>query len=64
MSDSLCTTCSRPANAGYKRIVSGRMVEMCCDPCHGPHLQQISESMRWFCNFHGRKAKKMLRYVA
>lgn len=29
-----CPTCFRPVNMPYRRIVQGRVVERCVDPCH------------------------------
>ena len=51
----ICTTCNKPAHAGYKNIAAN---EQCCDPCHGPYV--VGEAARRFVKFHGRKARKMM----
>lgn len=51
----ICTTCNRPAERGYLHI--GRN-EQCCDPCHGPHLTQISNQASRFIAFHGKRAAR------
>ena len=56
-----CTTCARPAHAGYYNI---RRDEQCCDPCHGPYLTPMSNQSARFAKFHGRKAKRYMRRVA
>lgn len=62
MNTSICTTCNKPANAGYARIRAGVLEEMCCDPCHGPYLVPISGRAARFAAFHGkRKARAYMQ---
>ena len=58
-----CSTCGKPAAQGYKRQRSGSILEMCCDPCHGPFVGH-GETRAWFVRFHGRKARKLMEYRA
>lgn len=46
-----CPTCIRPVDAGYVRLLGGKIQEMCCDKVHGPHLVRPSAAASRFTMF-------------
>lgn len=55
--DGTCSTCTRPVESPYRRIVDGHIVEGCIDACHGEHLTPTTNSYAW----HFRRAAKAFR---
>lgn len=39
-----CPTCFNPVDYPRRRIVAGRIVEMCVDACHDKHVNPISSA--------------------
>jgi hypothetical protein len=51
-----CNICTKPVNTGYKRIIKGRIVEMCCNKVHKPYL--TTGATRTFFNKYWNSQKQ------